>query len=88
MLCIYKATYSVCGSYMASITPSNILTVCFVALHFFVVLGFTLLSCVVIGIIADKANTDVSKITYLLDGGENSVPHITSTLQGIGYLGK
>lgn len=88
MLCLYKASYSVYGSYMDSTTPSNILTIVFVALHLLTLFCFSLLTYAVLGIIALRAKTNAKKLMFLYSGDERSVPYLTTMLQGIGYLGK
>lgn len=88
MLALYKASYSVYGSYMASTTPSDILTILYVALHLFITTFTSILTCSTLGILAHKGKTDVSKITHLYDNQENNVAYITTMLQAIGFLGK
>lgn len=86
LLAIYKASYSVYGSYMAPTAPSDILTILFVAVHIFVTTFSSLLVHSALGIMAHKARTDVSKLFYLWKS--NDVPYLTIVLQGIGFLGK
>lgn len=88
MLALYKASYSVYGSYMASTAPSDILTIFYVALHLFVTAFISILTFSTLGILAHRAKTDVSKITHLYDYKKNNVAYITTMLQAIGFLGK
>lgn len=88
MLAIYKASYSVFGSYMASTTPSDILTIFYIALHLFLTVFISILTFAALGILAEKSRTDMTKLTHLYDEYKVDAPYLTTMLQAMGFLGK
>lgn len=71
---------------MAPTAPSDILTIVVVTLHLVIVALISLLTFATLGMIAQKAKTGVSKLSFLYD--QNNVSYLTNTLQAIGFLGK
>lgn len=88
MLALSKASYTVCGSYMASTTPSDILSILYIAIHLLVTTFVSILSFATLGILAKRSNTDISKLTSLYNFDKHETAYITTILQAIGFLGK